>query len=72
MRWRGAWRPKAVESAARACPNGDQPPTMRLLCEPCRDVTELATNLVVLEAQVILFVDAHSAQDGHAVRVRVG
>jgi hypothetical protein len=45
---------------------------MTLLCERCGDTTRLETNLVVLEAQVILFVDAHSGHDGHGpVRVVV-
>jgi hypothetical protein len=45
---------------------------MSLLCSPCGDTTELESSLVVLEAQVIGFIDAHSAHDGHAVQVRVG
>jgi hypothetical protein len=44
---------------------------MTLVCERCSDTTQLESHLVVLEAQVIAFVDAHSAHDGHAVQVRV-
>jgi hypothetical protein len=44
---------------------------MSLVCAPCRDTTPLDTGLVVLEAQVIAFIDAHSAQDGHVVKVSV-
>ena len=44
---------------------------MTLLCEQCRDLTSLDSSLVVLEAQVIAFLDAHSAHDGHDVRVGV-
>ena len=45
---------------------------MTLLCELCGDTTVLDRHLVVLEAQVFVFVDAHSAHDGHLVRMRVG
>lgn len=45
--------------------------TMSLLCDLCGDSTVLEHSLVVLEAQVILFVEAHSAQDGHQVRMTV-
>jgi hypothetical protein len=45
---------------------------MTLHCDRCGDTTLLETNLIVLEAQVIVFVDAHSSHAGHAVRVRVG
>jgi hypothetical protein len=45
---------------------------MSLLCTPCGDVTELERSVVVLEAQVVAFIDAHSAHDGHAVQMRVG
>jgi hypothetical protein len=45
---------------------------MTLHCDRCGDTAPLETNLIVLEAQVIVFVDAHSAHEGHAVRVRVG
>jgi hypothetical protein len=44
---------------------------MTLHCDRCGDSSALETNLIVLEAQVIAFVDAHSAHEGHAVRVRV-
>jgi hypothetical protein len=44
---------------------------MMLHCDRCGDPTPLDTNLVVLEAQVIAFIDAHSAHEGHAVQVRV-
>ncbi|MDT7570832.1 MAG: hypothetical protein QOE05_1006 [Actinomycetota bacterium] len=45
---------------------------MTLHCDRCGDTAALETNLVVLEAQVIVFVEAHSSHEGHAVRVRVG
>jgi len=44
---------------------------MTLLCDRCGDVTALEASFVVLEAQVIAFVDAHSAHEGHEVRVSV-
>jgi hypothetical protein len=44
---------------------------MTLLCAVCGDTTVLETNPAVLEAQVFVFVDAHSAHDGHTVQVRM-
>ncbi|MDT7539176.1 MAG: hypothetical protein QOI82_2761 [Actinomycetota bacterium] len=54
-----------------AC-HGVSPRVMTLHCDRCGDTAPLETNLIVLEAQVIVFVDAHCAHEGHAVRVRVG
>ena len=44
---------------------------MALLCQRCGDTTPLERDLVVMEAQVIAFVDAHCAHEGHQVHVMV-
>jgi hypothetical protein len=70
VRWRSLRKASAGDDAESACARAEAR-VMTLLCGLCGDTTELEKNLVVLEAQVIVFVDAHSAHDGHAVHVRV-
>jgi hypothetical protein len=64
--WRLHRRAPTTTCAARA-----EGRVLGLVCDRCGDATLLETDVVVMEAQVITFVDAHCVHDGHAVRVRM-